>query len=99
MQVNQQKIRQFRYASNQTIINNLMKAIKPVFLFIVAHFITQNASAQELPVTISSPDNKIVVEISINEQQPYYSVTHLGKTLLEPSKLGIATNDEDFTKG
>lgn len=76
-----------------------MKLVKPFTLLILVHIFLQNTFAQKLPLTISSPDNKIVVNVITNEQQPYYTVTYLGKTVLEPSKLGIIRDDGDFTKG
>ncbi|MBP1676487.1 MAG: glycoside hydrolase family 97 protein [Bacteroidetes bacterium] len=47
---------------------------------------------------ITSPDGKLVVQISANAGLPSYSVSYNGKIFLKPSPIGLKTNVGDFTK-
>ncbi len=53
------------------------------------------ASAQVAEV--SSPDDKLRVEIFLNQHHLYYTVAYNGKTMIEQSPLGIITNEGDFS--
>jgi len=57
------------------------------------------ANAQNSPSTISSPDGKLVVTVSLDNGKPAYSLSLNGKTFLEKSPLGLKTNVGDFTEG
>ncbi|MCM1020788.1 MAG: glycoside hydrolase family 97 protein [Muribaculum sp.] len=48
---------------------------------------------------ISGPDGKLVVELTVDNGAPSYTVTYDGKTILEPSPLGLKSDVADFTKG
>ena len=47
--------------------------------------------------TISSPDKKIKVSVSLKGGQISYSVTHNNQTILEPSTLGLELEGGNFT--
>ncbi|MGQ8335135.1 glycoside hydrolase family 97 catalytic domain-containing protein [Sunxiuqinia sp. A32] len=49
--------------------------------------------------TVKSPDNSIVVSVTLDNQQVTYSVTKDGNTVISTSSLGINTSKEDFTDG
>ncbi len=52
------------------------------------------------PVSLGSPDNRIRVEVTLDsESAPRYAITYQGKPALQDSRLGIALNDADFTRG
>ncbi len=49
---------------------------------------------------IKGPDGKLQVEISCTETgMPSYTVSYEGKQMLEPSPLGLRTNETDFSQG
>jgi hypothetical protein len=58
---------------------------------------TQETDAQQ--TVVSSPDGQLRVTVSVDEGRPVYAVTYKGKTFLEPSPLGLQTNEGDFTAG
>ena len=49
--------------------------------------------------TVSGPDNQLKVEVSVDNGNPFYSVTYKGKTILEKSPLGFVADIGDFSKG
>ena len=49
--------------------------------------------------TVSGPDNQLKVDISVDNGNPFYSVTYKGKTILEKSPLGFVADLGDFSKG
>ena len=49
--------------------------------------------------TVSGPDNQLKVDISVDNGNPFYSVSYKGKTILEKSPLGFAADIGDFSKG
>ncbi|MDR0954633.1 MAG: glycoside hydrolase family 97 protein, partial [Rikenellaceae bacterium] len=49
--------------------------------------------------TVSSPDGKLKVSVSLSEGKPLYSVTYADKVILEESPLGLVTNEGDFSQG
>ena len=48
----------------------------------------------------AGPDGKLVVEITIEPSigKPMYAITYDGKTVLEPSALGLVSTDADYSK-
>ncbi|MGD9930221.1 MAG: glycoside hydrolase family 97 protein [Mangrovibacterium sp.] len=73
----------------------MMKKIS-LFFFVLFCFIgISNASEK----TLTSPDGKLVVNISDNDGKAVYKVIYNGKTFLENSPLGMETNVGDFTGG
>ncbi len=48
---------------------------------------------------VESPDGKIVVSVVATDGQPQYSVVYDGRTVIEPSPLGLLTNIGDYTRG
>ena len=46
---------------------------------------------------VAGPDGKLVVEITIEPSigKPMYAITYDGKTVLEPSALGLVSTDAD----
>ena len=49
--------------------------------------------------TVSGPDNQLKVDISVDNGNPFYSVSYKGKTILEKSPLGFVADIGDFSKG
>lgn len=49
--------------------------------------------------TVKSPDGKLVVELSLVDGRPMYTVSYSGVQMLEPSPLGLVTNVGDFSRG
>ncbi|MBU2913509.1 glycoside hydrolase family 97 protein [Reichenbachiella agariperforans] len=47
--------------------------------------------------TVSSPDGRVTVSVSIDKGQASYSVNYGGSSMLEASPLGLTTNEGDFT--
>ncbi len=47
--------------------------------------------------TVSSPDGRLTVSVSIDQGQATYSVNHGGSSMLEASPLGLSTNEGEFT--
>ena len=73
--------------------------IKIAFLFLIICTNTYRLSAQSLPVSITSPDKKLVVKVGLNAKlQPYYSVLLNDQVVLQPSSLGIVTVQQNFTE-
>ncbi len=50
-------------------------------------------------ITIKSPDQQLVVEISLQDGKAYYKAIYKDKELLENSPLGLITNVSDFSEG
>lgn len=73
-----------------------MKIFKTIILssfFVVNNFaFAQNA-------TLFSPDQKLKVNVNVENSVPVYSVVLHGKTMLEKSPLGFKSNVGDFTNG
>ena len=57
------------------------------------------ANAQTDNVTVSSPDGKLAVNVSLENGKPSYNISLNGKTFLNKSPLGLKTNVGDFTEG
>lgn len=53
--------------------------------------ISQNAE-------ISSPDGKLKLNVSVENGKPSYGVTYNNKVMLEPSPLGLMTNEGNFSE-
>ena len=51
-----------------------------------------------LAPVLAGPDARLEVRIDDSADQLRYSIAYDGKVLLEPSLLGLATNDADYTK-
>ncbi len=66
------------------------------FLLLLSLLTFVPAYAQE--VVVSSPDKQLVVKLSVQDDQPFYSVTYRNKVMLEKSPLGLLTNEGDFSK-
>jgi hypothetical protein len=63
----------------------------------VGSMMLSSAVAQQ--ATVSSPDGKLKVNLSISDGKPLYSVTYADKVILEESPLGLTTNEGDFSSG
>lgn len=48
------------------------------------------------PMTVSSPDGNLKVNLSVENGKPAYSVAYKDKVMLENSPLGLLTNEGDF---
>ena len=60
---------------------------------------TSSALAWADDVCVSSPSDKLKVNVSDAGGRLYYSVTFDGQEVLQPSALGLKTSVGDFTKG
>ena len=60
---------------------------------------TSSAFAWADDVCVSSPSDKLKVNVSDAGGRLYYSVTFDGQEVLQPSALGLKTSVGDFTKG
>ena len=57
-------------------------------------------SAAANAVEISSPSGNLKLDVEVNDQGvPYYSLDYKGKTLVAPSRLGLAADESQFTDG
>ncbi len=72
-----------------------MKTIT-IFCFFL-FFCTIDSLGQE--AFVSSPDNKLVVQLFVKESKPFYSIHYEKKTILEESPLGLQTSITDFSTG
>ena len=59
--------------------------------------LTGQTSAQEL-LKFNSPDNKVMLTLSMDNGQPKYEVGYDNKQVIAPSPLGLVTNMGDFSK-
>lgn len=66
--------------------------MKPILLSLA--LVATGAFAQ----TVTSPNGNLVVDFTMDQGMPAYSVAYRGVTFLEPSALGLKTNIGDFTK-
>lgn len=58
------------------------------------------APALAADLSLTSPDQKLQVEVSLTEAgEPRYTVTREGTPVLRESKLGLVREDADFTRG
>lgn len=56
-------------------------------------------SAQDGTVITQSPDGRLVVATYVDGGRPTYAVTYDGRTVIEPSRLGIVADFGDLTTG
>ena len=56
-------------------------------------------SAQDGAVMTQSPDGRLVVATYVDGGRPTYAVTYDGRTVIEPSRLGIVADFGDLTTG
>jgi alpha-glucosidase len=70
-------------------------------LFFIVLVFALPASAMSLvpSATVPSPDGRILVEVTVSEGVPGYTVSLEGKPLLAKSRLGVVRDDADFTTG
>jgi len=71
--------------------------MKPIFFSCLLSLLSSICFGQKAANTISSPDKKIVVTCNISEAT--YRISYNGTPALMDSKLGLARDDEDFSKG
>ncbi|WP_370173336.1 glycoside hydrolase family 97 protein [Leeuwenhoekiella palythoae] len=53
----------------------------------------------QLPVKVSSPDERIAVEVGLQDQKPVYSIQLNDVLFMEDSPLGLKTSIGDFSEG
>ncbi|MCX2492733.1 glycoside hydrolase family 97 catalytic domain-containing protein [Pedobacter sp. PF22-3] len=73
---------------------NYFKGILLVMALVASHVIS---FAQDLNVT--SPDQKLMVKLYLNEGKLYYNVTLQGKEMIERSPLGLRGSQMDLSSG
>lgn len=50
-------------------------------------------------VVVTSPDGRLIAEISVNEGKPHYQVMYDGQIAIAESPLGVVANVGDYTQG
>jgi Glycoside hydrolase 97/Glycosyl-hydrolase 97 N-terminal/Glycosyl-hydrolase 97 C-terminal, oligomerisation len=76
----------------------MRKHCKILLGIMVLLFAGENATSQQ--VIISSPDKRIAVSVFIEkDRKVYYTVSAGGKEVVQPSRLGLVREDEDFSAG
>ncbi|WP_027379646.1 glycoside hydrolase family 97 protein [Chryseobacterium daeguense] len=73
-----------------------MKKVTFIFLLLISFGLLSEIKAQV--AEIASPDGKLKLNIFSEEGKALYSVSFLGKMMLEKSPLGLITNESDFSK-
>ncbi|WP_406825535.1 glycoside hydrolase family 97 catalytic domain-containing protein [Pedobacter sp. KACC 23697] len=73
---------------------NYYKGILMAMAFVASHMFS---FAQDLNVT--SPDQKLMVKLYVNEGKLYYNVTLQGKEMIERSPLGLRGSQMDLSSG
>jgi len=71
-----------------------MKKISLLYLIILFSFSFAKAEEQK----IAGPDGKLLVNVTVKNGIPAYSISYNGKIFLEPSPIGLRTNVGDFSK-
>ncbi len=57
------------------------------------------ASGMSVGASVPSPDERIVVDVTVSDGQAHYTVSLGGKQVLGRSRLGVIRDDADFTTG
>lgn len=78
----------------KSLAMNYFKGILLVMALVASHVIS---FAQDLNVT--SPDQKLMVKLYLNEGKLYYNVTLQGKEMIERSPLGLRGSQMDLSSG
>ena len=73
----------------------MIKSSLTLFLTLSCVIFTVKVSSQT--ATVASPDGQLKVTISATDGFPFYNVSYKGKIMLEPSPLGLKTNEGDFS--
>lgn len=73
-----------------------MKKFTLLFFVLISFCFFSEVKAQV--AEISSPDGKLKLNVFSEDGKALYSVTFQGKTMLEKSRLGLITNESDFSK-
>ncbi len=67
-------------------------------LFFVAVMLVCACAVKAEVKTVASPDGKLIVQIDCSPSAVTYAVEYLGQQVMEPSALGVYTNEGDYTK-
>lgn len=78
----------------KSLAMNYFKGILLVMALVASHFLS---FAQDLNVT--SPDQKLMVKLYLNEGKLYYNVVLQGKEMIERSPLGLRGSQMDLSSG
>lgn len=68
-----------------------------LFLFMSA-FAGTEAFSQKNDVLVKSPDKLLSVNVQLREGKAFYSVSYAGRSILEPSPLGLVSDLGDFSQ-
>ncbi len=66
-----------------------------IFSFFISFLAVWTTAAQ---TSVSSPDGRLKVEVNVDGGIATYNVSHYGKQVLMPSRLGLKSNIGDFSK-
>jgi hypothetical protein len=78
-----------------------MAVVRVALVAMISLGMAASASAMSLipGIDTASPDGRIVVNVTVSDGKPEYTVTLAGKPLLGKSRLGVVREDADFTAG
>lgn len=79
---------------HKSLAMNYFKGILLVMALVTSHVLS---FAQDLNVT--SPDQKLMVKLYLNEGKLYYNVVLRGKEMIERSPLGLRGSQMDLSSG
>jgi alpha-glucosidase len=80
----------------------LLNSLKRLAVFAVSIlcFLSAYGSPESKPVSLASPNGKLVVVFHVNaDGAPRYEIQLAGKTVLQESRLGLIRDDADFSRG
>ncbi|SFW17108.1 glycoside hydrolase family 97 protein [Chitinophaga sancti] len=61
-------------------------------------FAGTEAFAQKNDALVKSPDSQLSVNVQLREGKAYYSVTYAGRSIIEPSRIGLLSDLGDFSQ-
>lgn len=61
-------------------------------------FAGTEAFSQKNDVLVKSPDNQLSVHVQLREGKAYYTVSYAGRSIIEPSQLGLLSDLGDFSQ-
>ena len=77
--------------------NMLIKRLRAVFLVIlIVASGSLSATSKPADLLVKSPNGELVVVLSLQDGQPFYSVRNRGAALVEPSLLGLNVAGGDY---
>jgi hypothetical protein len=66
-------------------------------IILLCSLLISSVMNSQIPISVSSPDGNLELTVTVENGKPIYSLTYMGKTMLENSPLGLLTNEGDFS--